>query len=592
MQRTNIRLLPSITALGAVLTISSVSLRALACGGFFCSASSPVDQAAERIIFAQDEEGHVTQIVEVLYEGPSENFSWVLPVPGVPIPGVSSSQVLDRLQAATNPNYYVVREGYCPDDGTGGSAAFPGSLEGDGDAVVPLPPTVTVLDAGSVGPFDYETIAVDAADQDPADVAVRWLEDNGYDVGPTGPEVLRPYLQNGLNLIAFRLTKGESSGAIRPIVLEYEATAMAIPIRPTAVAAQDDMPILVWTLGAHRAVPTNYYDLELNELLINWFDFRPTYDRVVTAAANEAGGQGFVTELAGSTETIEPNLRPAASDVDLALGSGFSELRDVLDQMTRQLVNYDGYRELVAELVPLREGVTSEDFLSCVYCYFSGGAVESGEVLEPATPEDPIFALDLEAFRAAAREDVLQPFFDVADLMVANPYITRLYTTMSADEMTVDPVFEFNPDAEDVANIHAANYTRDCDAGTWTLELPGGEEVTGTTTPGVYVQTWPYSLGDSALPVNARIRQFSTSGAAVVVTDNLTMIDTIIGGEPVDMPGLPGGEMEDGGANTDSWSSSEEKGGCNYRATHSPAPWAWLGLGLLGALMVRSKKRS
>ena len=76
----------------------------------------------------------------------------------------------------------------------------------------------------------------------------------------------------------------------------------------TAVAANDDMGVLTWVLGSARAVPANYLSLELNEARINWFNAASNYNSVVTAAANDAGGQGFVTELAGSTRTLADRI--------------------------------------------------------------------------------------------------------------------------------------------------------------------------------------------------------------------------------------------------------------------------------------------
>jgi hypothetical protein len=34
------------------------------------------------------------------------------------------------------------------------------------------------------------------------------------------------------------------------------------------------------------------------------------------------------------------------------------------------------------------------------------------------------------------------------------PYVTRFYGQMSPEEMTLDPVFDFNPDLSDISNIH------------------------------------------------------------------------------------------------------------------------------------------
>ena len=78
-----------------------------------------------------------------------------------------------------------------------------------------------------------------------------------------------------------------------------------IPIRPTAVAANDDMGVMVWVLGESRAVPVNYKALELNQALINWLNGARNYNQVVIAAANEAGGQGFVRERAGPSEDYD-----------------------------------------------------------------------------------------------------------------------------------------------------------------------------------------------------------------------------------------------------------------------------------------------
>src|SRR6187399_3539515 len=81
---------------------------ALACGGFFCNQSQPVNQAAEGIIFADNGDGTVTAVIQIMYEGPSTSFSWLLPIAGVPMKDdvtVASNLAFQRLQAATNPQY-------------------------------------------------------------------------------------------------------------------------------------------------------------------------------------------------------------------------------------------------------------------------------------------------------------------------------------------------------------------------------------------------------------------------------------------------------------------------------------------------------
>ena len=43
-----------------------------------------------------------------------------------------------------------------------------------------------------------------------------------------------------------------------------------------------------------------------------------------------------------------------------------------------------------------------------------------------------------------------------------NSYLSRLFTTLSPNEMTKDPVFSFNPDLPDVSNVHSGLITYYC----------------------------------------------------------------------------------------------------------------------------------
>jgi hypothetical protein len=502
---------------------------AYACGGLFCNASAPVNQTAERILFAADGKT-TTQIVEIRYEGPSERFAWVLPVPGKPKIGVSSTVVLDRLQAATNPNYQLqtttdCNRGFFPSLGASNESADDGGDFSDGG--------VTVIDHGTVGPFDYETLSVDAGDDDAALVALRWLEANEYDVGGLGADVLRPYLQNGLNLLAVRLTKGADTGSIRPLSLEFEGVTPSIPIRPTAVAANDDMGVMVWILGESRAVPTNYLGLELNELYIDWHNPGLTYDLVVSEAADEAGGQGFVTEFAGSAATFASTIEPGYPifDSETLL---ISPTEDVLRDLVNSFGGYDGFEKVLSDHVEFRGALTARDFLNCSYCYFGSGSLSGVDYGTYNAATDPIGKTDNKALLAAFQQEVIQPISDAANLFRAFPYLTRFYTTMSAGEMTLDPVFDFNPDLADVSNVHVGQQYVGCDGvnGQWRVELPDGRVVQGTGL------AWPFTpAGNPDMPVTLRQLEFSTSGAPLVKRDNSARIDAAFDNSPANGSG-------------------------------------------------------
>jgi hypothetical protein len=304
------------------LAVALTPRPAAACGGFFCSQSQPVNQAAERIVFAQNDDGTTTAVIEIQYEGPSEHFSWLLPISSVPMGddiAVASNAAFQRLQNATNPQYQLTTrvEGSCDQQDDRSFGAVPtadGAPESEGGG---SGGGVVVQASGLVGSFEWTVISLDASLSEPADAAAAWLDQNGYDVPDGATGLLGPYLEDGLYLLALKLQKGADAGSIRPIVLTYDGTLPSIPIKLTAVAANEDMGVLAWVLAENRAVPKNYNGLELNEARINWFNPSLNYNDVVIAAANDAGGQGFVGRAAGF-RTIFTSRRRTASGPSMA----------------------------------------------------------------------------------------------------------------------------------------------------------------------------------------------------------------------------------------------------------------------------------
>lgn len=490
-----------------------------ACGGFFCDNAQPVNQAAERIIFTHNGDGTVTSVVQILYQGPAERFAWVLPVPGRPEVGVSSNLAFSRLQQGTNPSYRLntSREGQCREEIEADSfGRGPSASPGAADAAVAFADAATdagrvmVVDSGSVGPYDYVTIALDPELDDPADVAVEWLLDNGYDVNDLGRERLGPYLSAGMNLIAFRLTKGNSDGTIRPIVLTYTGTRPMIPIRPTAVAATDDMGVLVWVLGAHRAVPTNYRHLVLNDALLNWFTPATNYDDVVTEAANEAGGQGFVTEDARPSS----ELPPVFFDWEAFDASAFAGLSNL--QMVQQVLStysgWDGVNEVVRGFISPPEGIEPEVFYGCLFCYLS---------------EELLAGLDRDAFLAAIEEDVVAPMRATQELLRSRPFSTRMYTTMSAGEMSIDPEFDLNPDLGAYSNQHFADRVIECRRDVYSWEAPWRTTLPDGTVVRGRGNVWPFGLGTD-MPAVRVVEQTGTAGEPEEISNNSSAISRSI----------------------------------------------------------------
>lgn len=551
-------------ALGGLLTTSP----ARACGGFFCSATNPVNQAAERIIFAKNNDATVTAVIEIQYQGPSTNFSWLLPISSVPMGdqiAVASNVAFQRLQQATNPQYNLtVRvEGTCdsrpPTRGGGLTAAGGPSINLGDSADDGSNGGVTVEASGIVGSFEWTVISLDPKLTSPADAAVKWLGDNGYDVPSGAPGLLGPYLEDGLYLLALRLKKGADVGSIRPIVLTYDADKPMIPIKLTAVAANDDMGVLAWLLGDTRAVPQNYNSLELNEARINWFSASANYNQVVTQAADDAGGQGFVTEQAGPTSSLANAVWSSTDETEWERLQANAEADvSLYSRALNSFMQFDGFWDVVAEHVALPEGVTIEQLKQCPYCMQN-------------LPTDSEFLSALET-------NVIQPVKLVQDLIEAHPQITRLYTTMSAAEMTVDPLFTFNPDLGAVDNIHTAERVVECSAGyypeeaPWRIELPHGGVIRGTPTD---VGNWPTSFASQ--PANRLITRQGESGAGKVLEDNSAEITADLANYSANVKAPPKHDT-----------SSSGMFGCSL--SHQPRTDGWA-LAPLGILLGLSRRR-
>jgi hypothetical protein len=563
--------------IGSALTAGSlVPATALACGGFFCNQNQPVNQAAESIIFADNGDGTTTAVIQIQYQGPSESFSWLLPISSVPDAdtgiGVASNLALQRLQSATNPSYSLTTrvEGTCKSEGNFSGSGGSGSNAG-GFPVGPGAPTsdgggVTVEASGIVGAFEYTVISLDDSLSDPADAAVEWLGMNGYDVPSGAPALLRPYLEDGLYLLALKLTKGADSGSIRPIVLTYEGSEGSIPVKLTAVAANDDMGVLTWVLGESPAVPKNYLSLELNEARINWFNAASTYNAVVIEAANDAQGQGFVTEFAGSTETLASVVWTSNDDLGwMSFQSNvYSSFAELFNQAYGQYGTYDGFWDATRTAVTLPTGLAFEDFKLCPNCY------ADQVTFSPA------------GYVAELERSVIRPMKRVQDLIDAHPTLTRMYTTLSAEEMTVDPIFTFNADAAEVSNIHTAERVIECNPSVfqfeapWRIELANGDVVRGTPQD-AQTATWPSALDD--LPANSRIVRTSASGSGKVVEDNAGSITEALASYN---EGVPAPAAANSGP--DGGSSSCTLGG-------SGGSWSAvvIALGMAGALLRRRR---
>ena len=462
------------TMLPTILLAAMISLlgvqEARSCGGFFCQVT-PINQAGEQIIFRKDGT-MITAVVLIQYEGDAEDFSWVVPTPTNPEFAVGSELVFGPLELVTRPQFNLNREGsecernldFFDDFAVTDSAE---SLEGnDGGAA---DNDVQVVQQVAVGPFDIQVVT-----STESDALARWLEENDYEIGERGPELIDDYVRDGMFFVAVRLQQNQGVGDLQPLILRYESEEFMIPIKLTAVAANDNMGVIAWLLGESRGVPLNYLHVVPNYTRLDWYSGTTnaygSYQTLITTAMDEAGGQGFATDYAGRDLDIVSSLPdPERFEGELARAS-------VLDSDAQFLTEiYNGFifpRDMVLEelrrLLPVEEGQE--------FAYDSIG-----------TMEEFFTAEDLEAARTAMAEKlqtgVIDPLLETIAVFDDDPYVTRVYTTLSANEMTLDPTFSFNPDLDDQSIERQATMNISCtNEGTeWTLTLGSGTDREGVT---------------------------------------------------------------------------------------------------------------
>lgn len=270
---------------------------AAACGGFFCS-QAPVVQTSERVIFEVDGD-EISAYVQIQFQGPDEDFAWVVPVPEVPVVEVGvGARMFDVLDEQTRPTFEPpmgLAAMSMPEAGCGGF-----SFDEDPELLATFipPPDVDVLDSRNVGPYEVATITGERAED-----LNTWLQTHGYRVAPGSDEIVQSYLDAGMKLLALRLSPEATSGSIEPVKLTYhEARGCAVvPIRLTAIAAVPNLEIVTWVFGPGRAVPESFAEVEVDTSeLVDPSEYLPALDRAVDAA----GGRAFVTERASPTAII------------------------------------------------------------------------------------------------------------------------------------------------------------------------------------------------------------------------------------------------------------------------------------------------
>ncbi|MBX5483517.1 MAG: DUF2330 domain-containing protein [Myxococcaceae bacterium] len=535
----------SAAALAVAATVTLWSAPVDACGCFAPpDPTVPVVQAGERIIFAT-ENGEVTAHIQISYDGPAAEFGWLLPLPSVPDLQLGSDEVFNVVTAQTQPKYRLNRvyEGNCTFDPSRIlRAANAGAPEADSGAAGGSGSASPLVIQDSVGPYDYAVLKADNKDE-----MLKWLNDNRYFIPVGTQDAVGPYIRPGAYFLALKLKSGKSTGDLQPVVLRYQSDLPMIPLVLTSVAAKPDMGIQVWMLGEGRAIPRNYYHTVINDALIDWNTGGANYNDVIIAATKEAPDHHtFVTEYAGTSSIMDGLLDypgrfgseaelaampDAVSFVEYLWAHNFQIQSQGQQAFFTQPAFPATLDAILGRYIPvpqgmLDQGYTASGFYSNIRYFLGDFRARNPQLFvnysidyRPAEMAQEIF------------ERVVTPAREASKLFAEHPYLTRLYTTISPDDMNKDPVFSFNPSLPDWSNVHEATLTYHC----------GSYASDQTHTPATlvtesgYAQIFNGGFGGGTfqppnLPASLRVEILREEGAPETIINNVDVILRKAGG--------------------------------------------------------------
>jgi hypothetical protein len=489
----------------------------------------PIVQAGENIAFAIAN-GQVTAHIQIQYQGTASDFGWLLPLPSLPTLELGTDELFAQLIAKTQPKYKLtaIYDGLCSfDPSRGGQVGL-----GAGNAAGAPPPADTGGGGGplvfqaSIGPYDYAVLKADSKDP-----MLNWLAANHYFVPAGTADAVGPYIRPNAYFLALKLHSGESTGNLQPVVVHYASDLAMIPLVLTSVAAKPDMGIQVWMLGDGRAIPRNYYHTVINDAKIDWINAGKNYNDVIIAAVNEAPEKHtFVTEYAGGSAVMQQVLDFVGRFGDAATLQAQSTEWDFVNYMLNH-----GYPLTTQTLGVLAKYIPEPDALVKRGVSPANFYYELSYYLGSYRQQNPsAFAGWTENFQPALivkdlQDRVVTPTLAAGALFTQFPYLTRLYTTLSPEDMNKDPVFSYNRGLPNWPNEHDGTITYHCG-----IFGDRGQAYTAATvrTAEGYIIDYPNGTATAQIPPgpsSEQVQVLREDGAPQVVTDNRRAINRALG---------------------------------------------------------------
>lgn len=213
------------------------------------------------IVYANGQEDLVLQ---VKYEGPLDQFGWLVPVPGKPSVRLGSMKCFYELSRFTQQQQLDLRW-------QGARAA----AYGVDDKSASGPPPVQIVETKTVGAYDITVLSA----KDPAALK-QWLEDNHFYVPPDKSNVLDAYTKMGWYFVAVKIALNRwsssfnstsnqlASGELNPLQISFASDRCIFPLRISSINGKPS-EVQMYVLAAEPLLEQGLFEQELPAIYSN-----------------------------------------------------------------------------------------------------------------------------------------------------------------------------------------------------------------------------------------------------------------------------------------------------------------------------------
>ena len=214
-----------------------------------------INEPAQKAIIVYDA-GQEDLVLQVKYEGPLDQFGWLVPVPERPTVRRGSMKCFYELSRFTQ------RQQQLRLWKRSRAASY-----GTDDPSASGPPPVNVVETETVGAYD---IAVLSAKDSGA--LEKWLDDNHFYIPPDKSNVLDAYIQMHWYFVAVKINLGKSlshsssnqlaSGELNPLQINFPSQRCIFPLKISSINGKPS-EVQVYVLAQEPLLELGMYEREL-----------------------------------------------------------------------------------------------------------------------------------------------------------------------------------------------------------------------------------------------------------------------------------------------------------------------------------------